>query len=174
MKSSLAFILSKRPVLCLAFCSLILYILSIMPSIFPLEPQEPNRTERFYVEVVKPDGFPVLVELDGDSDLERMVSLYGLPRKPKNGDRLILGDHGRIEFSRISGRKSLSLGVRIGINSGSVEDLVALPGIGTVLAKGIIEYRESNKGFKSIDELERVKGIGKKRLEAIRPFVSLD
>jgi len=154
---------------------LILYLLSAFRNSDSwLESQNPNQIQRFYVEVAKPEEFPVLVELQGDSDLERMASLYNLSRKPRNGDKLILGDNRHVQFSRISGKKSLSLGVQIGINSGSVDDLVVLPGIGITLAKRIIEYRELNKGFKSVNELERVKGIGKKRLEAIRPFISLD
>jgi competence protein ComEA len=51
-----------------------------------------------------------------------------------------------------------------------VADLEALPGIGPVLARRIIEGRP----YRSVEDLARVKGIGKKRLEEIRPFVSTE
>jgi competence protein ComEA len=49
-------------------------------------------------------------------------------------------------------------------------ELGALPGIGPVIARRIIEGRP----YRSVDELERVKGIGKKRLEEIRPLVTVE
>ena len=46
----------------------------------------------------------------------------------------------------------------------------ALPGIGPVIARRIVEGRP----YRSVEELERVKGIGKKRLEEIRPLVTAE
>jgi len=48
--------------------------------------------------------------------------------------------------------------------------LEALPGIGAVIARRIVEGRP----YRSVKELERVKGIGKKRLEEIRSFVTAE
>ena len=57
-------------------------------------------------------------------------------------------------------------GSKLDVNAASVRELVALPGIGTVLAGRIIAARP----FKSADDLRRVKGIGAKTYEKIRPF----
>jgi competence ComEA-like helix-hairpin-helix protein len=137
-------------------------------------PRYTNQDPRLYIEVVKPDEFPTVFELGSAQGLKRVLSSYGVSRNPKNGDRLILQDSGIVAFSKISGRKSLALGIPIGVNSASVDDLRALPGIGTKLPERIVKYRELKGGFKNIDELINVEGIGKKKIEAIRPFISLD
>ena len=54
------------------------------------------------------------------------------------------------------------------INQAPKEKVVELPGIGPVLADRIISYRSNNGGFKRVDELRNVKGIGVKKLEALR------
>ncbi len=62
---------------------------------------------------------------------------------------------------------------KVDINTASEAELMKLPGIGHVIAKRIIEYREAQGGFKSIDELTNVKWIGKKRFEMIRDLVTV-
>ncbi len=59
----------------------------------------------------------------------------------------------------------------INLNTATAAQLVQLPGIGPSYAERIIAYRTEHGSFKTVDELENVKGIGKKRLEQIRPFV---
>lgn len=62
----------------------------------------------------------------------------------------------------------------ININNATSAELQSLNGIGEAYAQRIIEYREANGGFDSIEELLNVKGIGEKRLDNIRPFITLD
>ncbi len=61
----------------------------------------------------------------------------------------------------------------ININTADQATLELLPGIGETYAKRIIEYREQNGGFKSVEELIEIKGIGEKRLERLRPVVTI-
>jgi len=59
------------------------------------------------------------------------------------------------------------------VNRATEGDLERLPGIGPVLARRIVEYRESQGAFQDIEQLRRVKGIGKKTFERIRAFVAV-
>ncbi|WP_160685690.1 helix-hairpin-helix domain-containing protein [Clostridium sp. C2-6-12] len=57
---------------------------------------------------------------------------------------------------------------RININTGTLEELKTLNGVGDSKAKSIIEYREQNGGFKSIEDIKNVTGIGEKMFERIK------
>lgn len=63
--------------------------------------------------------------------------------------------------------------LRIDLNTASAEKLMEISGIGEVTAGNIIEYREQNGRFYDVDELIEVRGIGKKTLEKIRPYLTV-
>jgi len=60
----------------------------------------------------------------------------------------------------------------VNINTAGSEQLQLLPRVGPALAERIIEFREANGLFKSIDELVAVKGIGESSLSRLEPYVS--
>ena len=62
---------------------------------------------------------------------------------------------------------------KININSAEEWLLEALPGIGPTKAKAIIDYRQKNGFFRSIDELTKVQGISTALLEKIKPFITV-
>ncbi|MBD3290808.1 hypothetical protein GF337_18520 [candidate division KSB1 bacterium] len=61
----------------------------------------------------------------------------------------------------------------IDLNKASAKELQKLPNIGPVYAQRIIEYRNGVGKIKTIDELIKVKGIGKKRLKKLRPYLKI-
>lgn len=64
--------------------------------------------------------------------------------------------------------------VKININTASSELLESLPGIGPTLAQSIIEYRTAHGAFASVSELTEVSGIGRKRLDAIAQYITVE
>lgn len=58
----------------------------------------------------------------------------------------------------------------VDVNTAKAADLEELPEVGPSTARSIVEYRESNGSFRSLDELEEVPGIGPKTLQKIKPF----
>jgi competence protein ComEA len=59
------------------------------------------------------------------------------------------------------------------LNSASVSELEALPGIGRRTAERIVEHRQKNGGFKKIEELMNVKGIGEKSFLRLKPLITV-
>ncbi|MBB6172836.1 competence protein ComEA [Nocardiopsis mwathae] len=59
----------------------------------------------------------------------------------------------------------------IDLNSATAQDLQALPGIGPVLADRIVEFRDANGGFGSVEQLQEVSGIGERRFADLRDRV---
>ena len=61
----------------------------------------------------------------------------------------------------------------VNINTASAEQLQMLPGVGEVRARAILAERKGRGGFKSVEDLRAVKGVGDSLLERMRPHVTL-
>ena len=61
----------------------------------------------------------------------------------------------------------------LNINTASAADLEELPRIGPALAQRIVEYREANGPFQSIEDLQQVSGVGPALIEQIEPLITV-
>jgi competence ComEA-like helix-hairpin-helix protein len=64
-------------------------------------------------------------------------------------------------------------GLPIDLNHADAQELVRLPGVGPALAARIVAAREAAGSFATLDELRHVRGLGRAKLERLRPLVSL-
>lgn len=62
----------------------------------------------------------------------------------------------------------------ININTASASELMRLPGVGQTTANKIISYRETNGKFLAIEEIMNVSGIGEKKFESMKQFLSVE
>ena len=85
---------------------------------------------------------------------------------PKVGEKNVLGQ-GRDVLQNVSTNKVIRL------NSATVEELDKLDGVGPAIAQRIIDYRQENGGFKNIEEIKLVPGIGDKMFEKIKNEIQL-
>ena len=81
------------------------------------------------------------------------------------------GERTIVSLTEMSAFSKMTLGLPISLNRENEVGLTALPGIGNSLARAIVRERQNRGGFKNLDELRDIKGIGKKLLEKIRPFL---
>lgn len=61
----------------------------------------------------------------------------------------------------------------VNINTGTSVELQTLPGVGAATATRIIEYRQKNGGFKKIEDLMNVRGIGEKTFLKLKPLITI-
>jgi competence protein ComEA len=66
-----------------------------------------------------------------------------------------------------------AISYRVDLNEASRAELLQLPGIGPALADRIEHYRQTSGGFRSVEDLRKVSGIGPAKLEQVRPFVTV-
>ena len=82
-----------------------------------------------------------------------------------------LSYHQKVSSSLIEAIQIKERHAVIDINTSGANELERLPGVGPVLAGNIIAYREMAGGFKGIEELKNVKGIGDKKFGKIKELV---
>jgi competence protein ComEA len=112
-------------------------------------------------------------KIGGFKSIEQLMEVPGI------GEGILEKIRGMIILDKYGGFKEKkdkfeSHEEKININTASLQELQKLPRIGVVKASRIIEYREKHGGFKSIDEIINVKGIGTKTFEDIKEKITME
>ena len=88
-----------------------------------------------------------------------------------------LGKEDSVQYVRLEKRAkptTINKQFTLDINSATAEEFTRLPRIGPSIAKRIIAYRSEYGPFRSVNDLMKVKGIGTKTLDKIKPFLLID
>jgi competence protein ComEA len=74
---------------------------------------------------------------------------------------------------KAAGKPAAAAPAVVNLNTATATQIATLPGVGEKAAQRIIEYREKNGGFKKIEELMTIKGIGEKSFLKLKPLVTV-
>jgi len=91
------------------------------------------------------------------------VDLHGRPQTASH--------HSTHHATGRSGSHKLQSGQTIDINTASETDLTQLPGVGPTLARRIVEYRQANGPFSTVDDLQNVSGVGPSKFAKMEAFL---
>jgi competence protein ComEA len=146
---------------------------------------EPVPVRKVLVHVVGAVRAPGLYELPEDSRVDDAIreaggakakaalELVNLAAPVADGQQVVVPTRGGLAASAAAGSPTSTPGGKVHLNSATLEDLDALPGIGPVTAQEILDYRTEHGAFQSVDELDAVPGIGPARLAQLKPLVEL-
>lgn len=106
----------------------------------------------------------------GDGE-QIVVGIEAPPGQPATMGSSVAGDAGASPSRAVSAPASGTPAGPVDLNTATVEDLDALPGVGPVTAEAIVAWRTAHGRFDSVDQLGDVDGIGPARLEKLRELV---
>lgn len=133
-------------------------------------------------EVTRPDVYELeegsivkeLIDMAGGLTKEADISRINRAKKLQNHELVVIGNiNDKENMNMIEESSEAEYDGLININSANLEELKKISGVGDVKAQSIIEYREKNGGFKSIDEIKNIDGIGEKTFEKIKDKITI-
>lgn len=147
-------------------------------------PEEPlNEIIYIYVDIKGAVAYPGVYKLEKASRLFQVVNLAGGLKEDADSNAInlsmILSDQDVIyvpfigeEYPNIIDQIDNDVGGVININTATIEQLQQLPGIGPSTAQKIIDYRNENGSFQSIEDIMNVSGIGESTFENIKESIT--
>ncbi|MCD2501572.1 helix-hairpin-helix domain-containing protein [Clostridium sp. NSJ-145] len=114
-----------------------------------------------------------LIEKAGGLTGEANITNINRAKKLQNHELVIISNINDENTNTVFNEVVIESDGLININLADINELKKITGIGDVKAQSIIEYREKNGGFKSVDEIKNVDGIGEKTFEKIKEKITL-
>ncbi len=74
----------------------------------------------------------------------------------------------------MDGYKLFTLGLKIPLNEATEDEIAQIPGIGAELAERIVRERNNSGRFKDFQDLLKVKGVGKAKLEVLKEYTFIE
>jgi competence protein ComEA len=101
------------------------------------------------------------------------LRLVDLAARVSDGELLLIGISGAAPGGSSAGGAAGASAGPVNLNTATVDQLDALPGIGPVLAQRILDWRAANGGFRSVEDLNEVSGIGEATYADLAPLVAV-
>jgi competence protein ComEA len=103
------------------------------------------------------------------------VNSINLARPLSDGERVYVPRKGEAPPPEAGGPAGTgsSAGQKVNINTATATELDSLPGVGPVLAQRIVDYRSKHGPFRSVRDLMKVEGIGQKKFDALKDYVTV-
>lgn len=105
---------------------------------------------------------------------DRAAAAADIPAPPMNSSQVNASEPAATAEAHAKVAETPAQGKTIDLNRASASELDKLPGIGPSKAKAIVDYREKQGAFRTIEELKRVKGIGDKTFDTLQPFITVE
>lgn len=117
-----------------------------------------------------PSGSRAGVAVDAAGGLTRRgdATAVNLAATLHDGQQIVVPKRGAAAAPAATGEPGAAPSGPISLSSATVAQLDTLDGIGPTLAQRIVQYRDTHGGFRSVEELKQVEGIGEKRFAALR------
>lgn len=157
---------------------------SVPPPLRPPPSAAPSKPAQVYVDVVGAVRRPGLYRIRTGARVADAVAHAGGPTRRADlqlvnlaaliadGEQVVVPERGAGGVSAAPSAPGSPPAGPVHLNSATLEQLDALPGVGPVTAQKIIDYRTQHGGFGSVDDLDAVPGIGPARLADLRPLVA--